>query len=58
MNKNERWSVNNQGIIVVHEVNYLGITLENTGGWNKQNVRLRAKGGHALVVIDKCLAKY
>jgi hypothetical protein len=50
--------VNNQGIIVVHEVNYLGITLENTGGWNKQNVRLRAKGGHALVVIDKCLAKY
>jgi hypothetical protein len=25
------------------EVNYLGVTLENTGSWYKQKARLRAK---------------
>ena len=32
----ERWKVNGQNIEVVDKFNYLGVTLDSTGSWNKQ----------------------
>jgi hypothetical protein len=42
---------------VADEINYLGVTFESSGGWNRQNLKVIAKGNHTLVAIDKCLAK-
>jgi hypothetical protein len=42
---------------VVDEINYLGVTFESSGGWNKQKLKVRAKGNQTLVAIDKCLAR-
>jgi hypothetical protein len=32
----ERWKVNGQNIEVVYKCNYLAVTLDSTGSWNKQ----------------------
>jgi hypothetical protein len=39
------------------KINYLGITLEDTGDWDIQKARLRAKDRQAAVAIGKCLVK-
>jgi hypothetical protein len=45
-----------QNIEIIDKFNYLGITLENTGGWRNQKASIKAKGNQALTAIDKCLA--
>jgi hypothetical protein len=57
LKKDERWFVNDYQIEVVNEVNYLGVLLESTGGWNRQRCSVIAKGTQTLVAIDKCLAR-
>jgi hypothetical protein len=57
LRKNEKWFVNDYQIEVVKEVNYLGVLLESTGGWNRQRCSVTAKGNQTLVAIDKCLAR-
>jgi hypothetical protein len=52
----ERWKVNGQNIEVVDEFNYLGVTLDSTGSWNKQKTLAKIKGYQALRAIDKCIA--
>jgi hypothetical protein len=42
---------------VVDEINYLGVTFECSGGWNRQTIKAIAKGNQTLVAIDKCLAR-
>ena len=39
----ERWRTNGQNIEVVDKFNHLGVTLENTGGWNKQQTLSKTK---------------
>jgi hypothetical protein len=53
----ERWYENDHRIEVVDEINYLGVTFESSGGWNKQKLKVRAKGNQNLVATDKCLAR-
>jgi hypothetical protein len=53
----ERCYVNDHRTEVVDEINYLGVTFESSGGWNKQKLKARAKGNQTLVAIDKCLAR-
>jgi hypothetical protein len=53
----ERWYVNDHRMEVVDELNYLGVTFESSGEWNKQKFKLRAKGNQTPVAIDKCLAR-
>jgi hypothetical protein len=55
--KNERWTSNDQPIEMADKINYLRVTLENTGAWNTQQTRLRAKGSQTAVAIEKCLQK-
>jgi hypothetical protein len=38
---------------VVDKFNCLRITLENRGGWNKQEALVKTK---AIIAVDKCLA--
>jgi hypothetical protein len=52
----ERWKVNGQNIEVVDEFNYLGVTLDSTGSWNKQKTSAEMKGYQVLRAIDKCIA--
>jgi hypothetical protein len=47
----------NQQIEVVMEINYLGVTLESSGGWSKQKAKQKVKGIRSLVAIDKCLTR-
>jgi hypothetical protein len=35
LKKNERWTMHGNNTEVVDEITYLGITLENTGSWEK-----------------------
>jgi hypothetical protein len=57
MKKYERWSVNDHKIEVADEINYVGVTFESSAGWNRQKLKVMAKGNQALVAIDKCLAR-
>jgi hypothetical protein len=41
---------------VVDKFNYLGMTLESTGEWNKQIKLAKTKGYQALIAIDKCIS--
>jgi hypothetical protein len=52
----ERWKVNGQNIEVVDKFNYLGVTLDSTGSWNKQKTLAKMKGHQALRATDKCTA--
>jgi hypothetical protein len=47
----------NQQIEVVMEINYLGVTLESSGGWSKQKAKQKVKGIWSLVATDKCLTR-
>jgi hypothetical protein len=42
---------------VADEINYLGVTFECSGGWNRQKLKVIAKENQTLVAIDKCLAR-
>jgi hypothetical protein len=55
--KNERWTVYGQTVKVTDELSYLGVTLENTGRWNKQKAIVIAKSNQSIVTIGKFLAK-
>jgi hypothetical protein len=52
----ERWKVNGQNIEVAGKFNYLGVTLDSTGRWNKQKILAKMKGYQAFTAIDKCIA--
>jgi hypothetical protein len=41
----------------VKEIDYLGVTLESSGGWRKQKAKQKVKGVQSLVAIDKCLTR-
>jgi hypothetical protein len=43
--------VNGHRIEVDAEINYLGVTFESSGGWNKQELKVRAKGNQTLAAI-------
>jgi hypothetical protein len=45
-----------QNIEIIDKFKYLGITLENTGGWRNQKASIKTKGNQALTAIDMCLA--
>jgi hypothetical protein len=47
----------NQQIEVVKEIDYLGVTLESSGGWSKQKAKQKVKRIQSLVAIDKCLTR-
>jgi hypothetical protein len=49
MNKSERWNMWGQNIEVINKLNDLGLTLENTGDWNKQEALINAKGNLTLI---------
>jgi hypothetical protein len=57
LKKNDRWSMENQQIEVVKEIDYLEVTLERSGGWSKQKAKQKVKGIQSLVTIDKCLTR-
>jgi hypothetical protein len=46
-----------QLIVVVYEISYLGVSLENAGGWKKYKMKQTVKGNQTLVAIDKCLTR-
>jgi hypothetical protein len=48
----ERWKVNGQSIEVADKFNYLGVTLDSTGSWNKQKTLAKVKGYQALRPTD------
>jgi hypothetical protein len=57
LKKDERLFVNDRKIEMADEINYLGVTFESSGGWNKQKPKIMAKGNQTLVATDKCLAR-
>jgi hypothetical protein len=48
----ERWNVNGQNIEVAGKFNYLGVTLDSTGSWNKQKTSAKMKRYQAFRAID------
>jgi hypothetical protein len=46
-----------QQIEIVKEIDYLGVTLESSGGWSKQKAKQKVKGIQYLAAIDKCLTR-
>jgi hypothetical protein len=44
-------------IEVVGEITYLGITLENTGSWEKHKKKITGRGNKTLIAIDRSLAR-
>jgi hypothetical protein len=57
LKRGESWYASDHKIEVVDEINYLRVTFHSSGGWNKQKLKVRAKGNQTLVAIDKCLAR-
>jgi hypothetical protein len=57
LKKGEQWTVNDQIIEVADEINYLGVTFENSGRWKRQKFKTVAKGNRTLLAIDRCLAR-
>jgi hypothetical protein len=53
----ERWTMHGNNIEVVDEITYLGITLENTGCWEKHKKKITARSNQTLIAIDRCLAR-
>jgi hypothetical protein len=56
LKESERWRVNGQNIEVVDKLNYLGLTLDNTGDWDKQKILAEVKEYPVLRAIDKCIS--
>jgi hypothetical protein len=52
----EGWRINGQNLEVVDNFNYLGVTLENTGSWNKQKMLAKSKGYQVLVAVDTSIS--
>jgi hypothetical protein len=42
LKNNERWTMHCNNTEVVNEITYLGITLENTGSWEKHKKKITA----------------
>jgi hypothetical protein len=57
LKKNEKWFMYDQLVEIVNEISCLGITLESTGGWNRNGMKEIVKGNQSLVAIDKCLIR-
>jgi hypothetical protein len=38
LKKEERYFANDQKVEVADEINYLGVTFESSGGWNRQKL--------------------
>jgi hypothetical protein len=57
LKKNERWTMHGNNIEVVDEITYLGITLENTGSWEKLKKKITARRNQTLIAIDRCFAR-
>jgi hypothetical protein len=55
--KDDIWTPNEQKTEVADEINYLGITFECSGGWNRQKHRTVSKGNQISVATDKCVAR-
>jgi hypothetical protein len=51
----EGLNVNGQNIEVVDKFTYLGVTLDNTGRWNKEKTLAKTKGRQTLRAIGKCI---
>jgi hypothetical protein len=47
----EGWRITGQKPEAVNSFNYLGVTLKNTGGWNKQKTLAKNKGYQVLVAV-------
>lgn len=47
----EGWRITGQKLEAVNSFNYLGVTLENTGRWNKQKTLAKNKGYQVLVAV-------
>jgi hypothetical protein len=45
--------VNDDKIEVADKINYVGVPFESSGGWNRQKLRVMAKGNQTVVAIDK-----
>jgi hypothetical protein len=43
-----------RSVEVIDKFSYLGLPLENTGGWKKQKAMLKSKVNETFIVIDKC----
>jgi hypothetical protein len=52
----ERWNIAGQNIEIIDKFKYLGITVENTGGWMNQKASIKAEGNQALIAVNKSLA--
>jgi hypothetical protein len=46
-----------QQIEIVKEIDYLGVTLESSGGWSKEKAKQKVKGIQYVAAIDKCLTR-
>jgi hypothetical protein len=49
--------VNHHKVKVADEINYLVVTFESCGGWNRQKLKVIANENQTLVAIDKWLAR-
>jgi hypothetical protein len=52
LKKNERWFLENRQTEVLKEIDYLGVTLESSGGWSKQKAKQKVKPIQSLVAIE------
>jgi hypothetical protein len=48
--------MNWQNTEVVDKFNFLGVTLESTGGWNKEKTLAKTEGYRAVIPTDKCIS--
>ena len=48
--------MNRQNVEVVDEFNYSEVTLESTGGLNRQETSAKGKAYQAVVAADKCVS--
>jgi hypothetical protein len=53
LKRDERWFVNDHKIEVADKINYL----RSSGSWNRQKLKVMAKGNQTVIAIDKCLAR-
>lgn len=53
LKETERWKMSEQNNEVSDKFNYLGVTLDGPGGWNKQKILTKTEG--YLVAIDRCI---
>lgn len=52
----ESWRMNWQNSEEVNNFDFLGVTTESAGGWNKLKTLTKTKGYQALTAINKCVS--